>query len=172
MRFLIPTLAALSAVLLVPIALAGGPDRQRLPIGIIGDFPPGAICPASVAPAGVRIERLVGNRTLKTFDDGRILYTGHEVIQVTNLADPSRTVTHENHGSFSSVPQPDGTSLGRGSGTNGVNFFPGDAGPGDTTTARLYLFTGNISLTVDSTGRVVAFDSTQPGEDVCAQIAS
>ena len=165
-------LAVACGALLVPGALAGEPDRQRLPIGISNDFPAGAVCPIEVAPEGVHLQLIGGNEAVTFFDNGRFLATGLHIIQVTNIASPDRSVILKVHGNFASVPQPDGSSLGQGSGTTGFTFSPGDAGPGDTSTGRIYLFTGNIRLVEDSSGAVVSFESQGQMEDVCAMIAS
>jgi hypothetical protein len=61
---------------------------------------------------------------------------------------------------------------GRLSGTSGFLFFPGDVGPGDVTTSRIYIFTGNVRLVFGgATGSVIAFESAGTMEDVCAMLA-
>lgn len=171
MRFVIFVLAVVCGALLVPGAFAVQPDRQRLPLGISHDDPPGADCPAALAPAGVRFELVGGNEAVTLFDDGRFMATALHVIQVTNIARPDHSVILDVHGSFSSIPQSDGTRLDRGSGTTAFSFFPGDAGPGDTSTGRIYLFTGDLHLAEDSSGAIVSWSSTGQLEDVCAMIA-
>jgi hypothetical protein len=169
MRFTGFALAIACAALLVRSAFADRPDRQRLPLGISQDE---AACPVALAPLGVRFELVGGNEAVTLFDNGRFKATGLHVIEVTNIASPDHSVTLDVHGSFSSVPQPDGTVEDRGSGTTGFSFFPGDAGPGDTSTGRLYLFTGNVRLVQDSSGAIIDWSASGQMEDVCAMIAS
>jgi hypothetical protein len=172
MRLTIFALAVACGALVVPGALADQPDRQRLPIGIFNDFPAGAACPTDLAPEGVHLQLIGGNEAVTFFDNGKFLATGLHILQVTNVASPDRSVILDIHGSFASDPQADGSSEGRGSGTTGFVFLPGDAGPGDTSTGRIYLFTGNVRLVEDSSGAVVSFESQGQTEDVCAMIAS
>jgi hypothetical protein len=172
MRLTIFALVIACGALLVPGALAGKPDRQRLPIGISEDYSPGQICPEGIAPAGVHLQLVGGNEAVTVFDDGRFLATGVHIIKVTNVADPDRSVIIDVHGNFTAVPQADGSIIGRGDGTTAFSFFPGDAGPGDTTTGRFYLFTGQNSEVIDASGTVTAFSSVGSGEDICAMIAS
>jgi hypothetical protein len=129
MRFMLPALAAICAAALVPVALAAKPDRERVPIGTHHEFGPDLICPASTEPAGVGLELIDGNEAITSFDDGGFMATGLHVIRVTNLATGSSTIL-DVHGSFSSIPQPDGTAEDRGSGTTAISFLPGDSSPG------------------------------------------
>jgi hypothetical protein len=172
MHFTRFALAVACAALLAPAAFADKPDRQRLPLGNSHDEAAGAVCPVALAPLGVRFELIGGNEAVSFFSNGRFMATGLHVIQVTNIASPDRSVTLDVHGSFSSVPQPDGTVEDRGSGTTGFGFSPGDAGPGDTATGRLFLFTGNVRLVEDSSGEIIDWSATGQIEDVCAMIAS
>ena len=171
MRLTIFALVIACGALLVSSALAGQPDRQRLPIGITEDYAAGQICPANIAPAGVHLQLVGGNEAVTTFDDGRFLATGLHMIEVTNTAFPARSTVLEVHGNFSAVPQADGSFIGRGDGTTAFSFFPGDAGPGDTSTGRFYLFTGSMREVTDASGTVTAFDLVGSSEDVCAMIA-
>jgi hypothetical protein len=172
MRFTVFALVVALGALLGPGALAGKPDRQRLPLGISTDYPAGLACPANLAPGGVRFQLIGGNEAVTFFDNGKFLATARHVVQVTNIASPDRSVVLEIHGSFASVPQEDGTFVGRGSGAIGEVFYPGEAGPGDTSTGRTYLFTGDVRLVADASGANVAFELVGTAEDVCAMIAS
>src|SRR5436305_1277402 len=98
MRVTVFAFVAISAVLLVPGALAGKPDRQRLPIGMSNVFGPGQICSVNDASGGVRLQLVGGNEAVTTFDNGRFLATGVHIIQVTNLADPTKSVIVDVHG--------------------------------------------------------------------------
>jgi hypothetical protein len=172
MRRTIFALVIACGTLVVPSALAGKPNRERLPLGGTNAYPAGVVCPTAIAPGGVQFEVIGGNWTVKLFDDGKFLATGRRILKITNIAFPDRSVVVDWDGSFASVPLADGTFADRGSGTVGFAFFPGDAGPGDTTTGRIYLFTGKLSLTENSSGAIVAYGSKGSMEDVCAEIAS
>lgn len=173
MRFTIFALVVACAALLVPGALAGKPDRHRVPVGSSTVFPAGVACPEEVAPAGVRTELIGGNEAVTFFDNGKFLATARHIVEFTNLASPDRSVVLHIEGNFAEVPQEDGSFEMQGSGTTAFIFFPGDVGPGDTTTGRTYLFTGNLRLVADGFGAIVAFESVGTKmEDVCAMIAS
>jgi hypothetical protein len=167
----IAVFAVLVGAIVVPAALAGKPDRHLVPIGKSVDVAPGQACPSAVAPAGVRIELIGGNEAVTFFDDGRLLVTGLHVNQVTNIAYPDRSVILDVHGSYSSIPQPDGGFMDDGRGTTGFTFAPGDAGPGDRSTARFYLFTGHVRFVEDSSGAPVSWSLAGQMEDVCALVA-
>ena len=68
------------------------------------------------------------------------------------------------------VPTAAGGSILRGSGITAFEFFPGDAGPGDTEAGRFYLFTGNFGATSDPDSGITAFTSTGKWQDVCAML--
>jgi hypothetical protein len=165
-------LAFACGALVVPGAFAGKPDRHRVPLGGSNTFPAGLACPAAVAPAGVRLELVGGNEAVTFFDDGRFMVTARHVIQVTNVAYPDRSTIINVQGSWSSIPQPDGTFEADGRGTTGYVFFPGEAGPGDTTTGRIYLFTGHVHFVQDSSFNAVSWSLAGQMEDVCALIAA
>lgn len=171
MRFAIIALVVACGALLVPGALAGKPDRHRIPVGSSTVYPAGVACPEEVAPAGVRTELVGGNEALTFFDDGRFLATGVHIVEFTNLASPDRSVVLHLQGNYHEVPQDDGSLEAQGSGTTAFIFFPSDAGPGDPTTGRIYLFTGNLRLVADDSFAIVAFESVGLVEDVCAMIA-
>jgi hypothetical protein len=172
MRLTIFALVIACGAVLVSNALAGTPDRQRLPIGISEDYAPGQICPEDIAPAGVQLQLIGGNEAITVFDDGRFLATGLHIIEVTNTAFPERSIILDVHGNFVAVPQLDGSSIGRGDGATAFSFFPGDAGPGDASTGRFYLFTGSMEEVTNTSGAVTAFESVGSSEDVCAMIAA
>ena len=173
MRFTIFALVVACGALLVPGALAGKPDRHRVPLGSSTVFPAGVACPEEVAPAGVRTELIGGNEAVTSFDDGRFLATARHIVEFTNLASPDRSVVLDVQGNFAEVPQEDGSFEMQGSGTTAFIFFPGDAGPGDTTSGRIYLFTGNLRLVADGSFVIVAFESAgRTPQDVCAMIAA
>lgn len=170
MRFTILAVVVLCGALLAPGALAGKPHREKVPIGSSAELPAGAACPASIAPDGVRIELIAGNQAMTTFDNGRTVWSGTHVDRFTNIA-TGRSVEIALEGVMRDVPQEDGTSHASGNGQLGFIFFPGDAGPGDTSTGRIFLFTGAIRLVFDSWFAVTEFESAGKMQDVCAMIA-
>jgi len=171
-RVTVLALVVVLAALMVPSALAGKPYRERVPIGTSDDFLPGEACSEAIAPDGIRLELVGGNEAVMFFEDsGRFMATARHVIEVTNLA-TGKSVVLNIQGSYAEVPQADGTALGRGSGTFGFIFLPGDEGPGDTSTGRYYLFTGTVRLVYDSSFVVTDFKSNGSMQDVCAMVAS
>jgi hypothetical protein len=170
MRLATLALVVVSGALLVPGALAGKPDRERVPIGITAELPAGLACAEDVAPDGVAITLVGGNSAETLFDNGRYLHTGSHVVEVTNIA-TGASVVLDLKGSIADVPRAVGSET-RASGVTAFVLFPGDAGPGDVDTGRIYLFTGNVRITTDEWGAYVSFESTgRPPVDVCAQIA-
>jgi hypothetical protein len=160
----------LCTAFLAPAALAGKPDRMRLPPFEPFVDPPGGSCPVAIAPEGVRVSYAGGNQAFTVFDDGRTMFTGRHSDAITNIA-TGKTVVLDFHGSVADTPQPDGTVISRLSGTTAFVFFPGDVGPGDVTTARSYLFTGSVKMVFGTNGSVIAFESAGKMESVCDMIA-
>jgi hypothetical protein len=170
MRLKIFALAIVCGALVAPSALAGKPVRERVPIGSISELEPGAACPVSVAPAGVRIELVGGNQTLTSFDSGRIVLAGRHVDRITNIG-TGKSIVLDLQGVYTQVPRSDGSTSGTGIGKSGFVFLPGDEGPGDTGSGRFFLFTGAFRLVYDSSFAVSEFRSVGPMEDVCAMLA-
>jgi len=163
------TVIALTSAVLAPDAMASKPDRQVLP-GLDEVIPPGLACSEAVAPDGVRVRSVGPTSVLRTWDDGRQLLSGRHPDEYTNVA-TGKSIVLRLQGSAAFVPQADGGVKGRLSGTTAFTFFPGDVGPGDDTTGRTYVFTGNVRLVLDAFGAVVGFSSTGKRDDVCAMIA-
>jgi hypothetical protein len=166
----IVAVVTLCSALLAAAALAGKPDRVRLPPFDPFVDPPGVQCPEAIAPEGVRVSDVGGSPVERTFDNGRVLTTGRALDQVTNAA-TGKSVVLDLHGSVAFVPQPDGSAEQRLSGTHSFVFFAGDVGPGDDAIGRSYVFTGNVRLVFGANGSVIAFESAGKMEDVCAMIA-
>jgi hypothetical protein len=166
----IVAVVTLCSALLAAPALAGKPDRVRLPPREPFVDPPGVQCPVAIAPEGVGVAYAGGNAVERTFDNGRVLTTGRASDRVTNVA-TGKSVVLDLHGSVASVPQPDGSVEQRLSGTHSFVFFAGDVGPGDDAIGRSYVFTGNVRLVFGANGSVIAFESAGKMEDVCAMIA-
>jgi hypothetical protein len=163
------TAALLSAALAGP-AFAGKPERHVLPVDSSSLEPPGLACPVDMAPAGILMQRDGGNGAVTIFDDGRILFTGRHPGRMTNVA-TGKSVHLDMQGSGALTPQSDGSVDLRLSGTNFFEFFPGDFGPGDTSTGRMYLFTGTVKLTFSPAGPVTSFESAGTAQDICAMLA-
>ena len=154
---------------LPPAALADTPDRIVLP-GIDQVDPPGLDCPAALAPDGVRNRNLGPTSVLRIWNTGRQLLSGRHPDEITNVA-TGKSVDLRLQGSADFVPRADGSFDGRLSGTTTFTFFPGDVGPGDQTTGRTYVFTGDVKLVFNNSGAIVAFSSAGTSDDVCAMIA-
>ena len=89
---------------------------------------------------------------------------------MTNVA-TGKSIVIKFQGRVASIPQRDGSTVMRLSGTQGFLFFPGDVGPGDDATGRSYVFTGEVELVIGALGSVIAFEATGPMIDTCAMIA-
>ena len=145
-----------------PDAFASKPVRVPAPIGNSNTFPAGFACLFTL-----QADLVGGNRVFTSFDSGRFHATGRHIDRFTNV-DSGTSTTIDQQGSFDSVPTVDGGSILRGSGINGLVFFPGDAGPGDSQTGRTYLFTGDFVATSDPAGTITFFTSAGKTQDVCA----
>jgi hypothetical protein len=169
-RFVVVTgLALLASAFIAGQASAGKPDRQRLPMG---EFlaEPGLVCPEAIAPAGVGFANVGGNAVGTLFDNGTFVITGRHPDEVTNVA-TGKSIVIKFQGRVASIPQRDGSTVMRLSGTQGFLFFPGDVGPGDDATGRSYVFTGEVELVIGALGSVIAFEATGTMIDTCAMIA-
>ncbi len=162
--------ATLVSASLVPAALADKPDRQRLPLGESFVAEPGLACLEAIAPEGVRFTTVGGNALGTLFDNGTFVVTGRRIDEVTNIA-TGKSVINKLQGRVASIPQEDGSTVLRLSGTQGFIFFPGDVGPGDDATGRSYVFTGNVTIVFGALGSVISFKSTGTIRDTCAMIA-
>lgn len=168
MRSLILLCAALCCSLFVPSALAGPPTSDRVPIGtVLAMIPAESACPG--ASAGVRITDVGGNLTFTTFDSGRMLTTGRGELEITNIA-TGKSVVITTQGIVSVVQHDSGFEV-RAIGTPLWVFYPGDAGPGDATIGRMYLFTGLTWAEQDASQTNISFGSIGRAQDVCAMIA-
>lgn len=165
------TLAAGAALamlggLVAPAAEAGRPDRFELPpLETFVD----PSCPESIAPQGVEWSSAGGNFAALFFDDGRELKVGRHPDLVTNVSN-GKSVLLELQGSMRSSQVGDEYRLSM-SGTNGFLFYPGDAGPGDIDEPRVYVFTGEVRIRIDSSFVVTKFTHTGRARDICAELA-
>ena len=167
-RILISVFAA--SALLAPTAFAAKPTRERVPPFDPFVDPPGLTCPEAIAPEGIGWSFVSGNQWQTTYADGRTVLTGPHADRLTNVATGVETVLRLN-GRIEFVPQPDGSLEVKLSGASGFTFFPGDVGPGDVDSGRIYTFRGNVRLRIDPSGAVVAFKSSGREQDVCALLA-
>jgi hypothetical protein len=151
-------------VALAPDASASNKVRVPVMIGNSFTVPAGEACPFTL-----HVEIVGGNQVLTFFDDGRFHATGRRIQRVTNV-DSGTSITLDLEGSVDDVPTADGGSITRAGGMTVIEFFPGDAGPGDTETARVYLFTGDIMATSDPSGAFTTFTSAGKSQDVCAML--
>ncbi len=147
-----------------PSALADPPDHMRAHIGNHMEYAAGEVCAFAVG-----LHLVGGNRLLTHYDNGRFHATGRTVTQFTNL-DTGASTTLGIQGNYDEVIRADGGSDVHAGGSLFFEFFPGDAGPGDTSTGRLYQLHGNIVMTFDPSGPVTSFSSTGTSVDICAMI--
>lgn len=111
-----------------------------------------------------------GNSTSRSWNSGRVLNTGRHPNLVTNVA-TGKSVLLQLQGSAKSVPHEDGSVDWRLSGATAFTFFPGDVGPGDEETGRIYVLRGNVRVLTDPWWLVAAFQSSGTMQDVCALLA-
>ena len=172
-RILVVVVVAAMGAVFVPLGVAGKPEQARVEPGtVLAVYPAGLVCSESDAPGGVRWTFVGGPTTDRLFDNGRFMESGNGAIEVTNIAS-GESVVIPLHGSIVQIPTDTGFTAHTG-GAVLVSLFPGDAGPGDVSTGRMYVITGHIVAEVDSIGAGGAFSSfayTGQLVDVCAMIA-
>jgi hypothetical protein len=169
MRLMLTVAVAITAAVLIPVAVAAKPDQVRVEPGtVLAVFPAGVACPASVAPDGVQWTYVGGNTTDRFFGADRFIETGMGAIEVTNI-DTGDSVVLPLHGIVSQVLRDGGIDVRTG-GTVLVALFPGDVGPGDDSTARTFQITGNNVARVED-DVITSFDFRGQIVDVCAMIA-
>jgi len=136
---------------------AGGPPSLT--------FPAGVVCPFAVFAEAVE------NRQTETiFSDGTIVYTGFFLTRVVNVEN-DKELTLVSQGpvrlSFEGATVHLSTQ-----GPIIFFFFPGDAGPGDDSVGRTYIFYGNTATVADAaTFAFLSFDYDGRAVDLCAALA-
>jgi hypothetical protein len=160
------TLAVTCALAAVAAAAAGvaAADRPiREPAEAVSfDFPAGLVCPFPVVG-----EPVEDRQTVTTFASGKVLYTGFFSARLTN-ADTGAGLTLNASGPVTVVPVGDNIVVSSG-GPVIFFFFPGDAGPGDDSVGRTYLFRGQTEVLVDpDTFTFLSFSYRGSATDVCA----
>jgi hypothetical protein len=128
-------------------------------------FPAGMVCPFEVFAEAVE------NRQTETvFSDGTIVYTGFFLTRLVNVEN-DKELTLVSQGPVRLSPEGENLRIS----TQGpiiFFFFPGDAGPGDDSVGRTYIFHGNTSTLVDpATGLFLSFDYRGRATDLCAALA-
>ena len=90
--------------------MANKPDHEVLP-GIDTVVPPGLACPEAIAPEGVHLKSVGPTSVLRTWDDGRQLFSGRHPDEFTNVA-TGKSVVVQNKGSARSCRKQTGPSPG------------------------------------------------------------
>jgi hypothetical protein len=161
-------LALLAAVGVFASTASAGSGGARVPPGSIwADIPAAMACPG--ATSGVTITYVSGNYS-ETFPAYGIFVTGNATFEVTNNATgKSVLVPTDGRGKVTWI---DTGSVFADAGRTLWYFFPGDVGPGDQTTARMYLIDGNTTAVDDPNFATLAFSyQGRIVEDVCAAIS-
>lgn len=159
--------AVLTAVALVVIGVgaAYGAKPVREPANLSGfSFPAGQVCPFALE-AEVVTDRVTettfpsGKFASRGFFAGRLIANGNEI----TLPAP---------GPVTIIPRSDGLLELKSTGPSIFFFFPGDAGPGDTSTGRTYLLKGHAEILVDpTTFAFLDFSFSGTAVDLCAALA-
>ena len=157
---LVATALAVSAV-----GAAHGAKPVRVPAPSSGfSFPPGVVCPFAV-----EAEVVENRQTQTTFSNGTVAIHGFFEARLLANGNELDFVTP---GSIFLTPRADGLLDFRSAGPIIIFFFPGDAGPGDTSTGRTYLLRGHVEIVVDpATFEFLEFAHSGPAEDLCAALA-
>jgi hypothetical protein len=165
MRHVVVAVLAAAVLAVFGVGAAYGAKPVREPAQLTGfSFPAGLVCPFAVE-AEVVTDRVTetmfssGKVALRGFFAGRLIGNGNEI----TVAAP---------GPITITPRSDGLIDFKSTGPSIIFFFPGDAGPGDTSTGRTYLLKGHTEILVDPT--TFAFlDFTFSGRavDLCAALA-
>jgi hypothetical protein len=128
-------------------------------------FPAGVVCPFAVLA-----EEVENRQTETIFSDGTVVYTGFFLTRIVNLENDEE-ITLVSGGPARLSQEGANTRLS----TQGpiiFFFFPGDAGPGDPSVGRTYIFYGNTSTLADSaTFAFLSFSYKGRAIDLCARLA-
>jgi len=150
---------------LVTAANAAKPIRNPFVAPPPTTFPAGLVCPFEVYA-----ETVENRQTQTIFSDGTIKITGFFSTRVVNTENDEE-LTLVSGGSVRLSPE--GANLRvEIRGPIIFFFFPGDAGPGDTSVGRSYYFHGHTSGLVDpSTFAGLSFEHHGVATDLCAALA-
>ena len=162
---LVVVMLAVCIAALEPVANAAKPIRNPFVAPPPTTFPAGLVCPFEVYA-----ETVENRQTATTFSDGTTKITGFFSTRVVNTEN-DKELTLVSGGSVRLSPQ--GANLRvEIRGPIIFFFFPGDAGPGDTSVGRSYYFHGNIEGLVDpSTFVGLSFEYDGVATDLCAALA-
>jgi len=150
---------------LAPAANAAKPVRNPFVAPPPTTFPAGLVCPFEVF-----VETVENRQTETIFSDGTTKITGFFSTRVVNTENDEE-LTLVSGGSVRLSPE--GANLRvEIRGPIIFFFFPGDAGPGDTSVGRSYYFHGHTGGLVDpSTFVGLSFDHHGVATDLCAALA-
>jgi len=116
----------------------------------------------------VYVEVAENRQTEKIFSDGTIVHTGFFSTRLVNTENDAE-LTLVSQGPVRFTPEGDNLRIS----TQGpiIFFFPGDAGPEDTSIGRAYYFHGKTSTLVDlQTFLFLSFDYRGKATDLCAAL--
>jgi hypothetical protein len=154
--------ACVLAVFGVGVAQAAKPERRPAPVTEFS-FPAGLVCPFAV-----EAEVVTNRQTETTFSSGKVAVRG---FFEGRLIGNGNEITLNASGPITITPRTDGLLELKATGPTIVFFFPGDAGPGDTSTGRTYLLKGHAEILVDpSTFAFVDFGLSGQAVDLCAAL--
>ena len=154
----------IAAAALAGSAAADKPDRGPAPAADF-EFPAGVVCPFAVS--GTTAEN---RQHLTVFAGGKVQINGFFAATVTNLAN-GNSITLNANGSVR-LTQAGDDQLIESTGPIIWFLFPGDAGPGDTTTGRTILTKGHTRVLADpETLEFHAFETNGSVTDICAALA-
>ncbi len=158
--------------LLFPLGASAGPPGARIPPGTVFiDAPAGLICPAAIGDVTWTV--LDGQGSVVGKPGGRLMAgMGTAHVKVASAA-TGKFVVVDISGAGSASPVGDELLAYHISGMQLWGLFPGDAGPGDRTSARTYYFVGTTTaLLVAADGTALEFSySGKIVMDVCAAIS-
>jgi hypothetical protein len=156
-------LALLLAALGASAAYGGKPTREPAESGSFS-FPAGMVCPFAVDG-----EVAANRQTETTFSSGKVAITG---FFASRLIANGKEITLVTPGPVFISPGDDGPLHLKATGPIIFFFFPGDAGPGDTSTGRTYLFKGHVEVVIDpATFEFLEFGYRGQATDLCEALA-
>jgi hypothetical protein len=157
-------LAAFVAALGASAAYGDKPAREPAESGNFS-FPAGMVCPFAVEG-----EVAANRQTQTTFSNGKVAYTG---FFASRLIANGKETTLVTPGPVFITPGADGLLYLKSTGPLIFFFFPGDAGPGDTSTGRTYLFKGHVEVVIEpATFEFLGFSYSGQAVDLCAVLAA
>ena len=153
--------AGLAALALVPLASADKPIREFTPIE---DFVIEDVCAFPV-----EYNVLANKEFATTFSDGRQLITGKLKVRLTNLDDPSKSLSVNISGPGVIRVSEEGVFTLKATGRWLFFFFPGDFGPGEP--GLMVVTTGRAILRIDADGTFSFSHPRGTTRNVCAALA-